>query len=83
MNMPTERMMEPISETKGAEDHDHNMVHELSNRLDALWRYDQDILNTSGEPGLRQFWRNLKDQEQKNIRCLKEFVATHFANHCF
>ena len=29
-----------LGESRGVEDHDHDMIHDLSRRLDALWRYD-------------------------------------------
>ena len=30
---------EHIGESQGIENHDHDMIHDLSLRLDALWRY--------------------------------------------
>ena len=34
-----------IGESSGCSDHDRDLVHELSRRLDSLWRYDQYIAN--------------------------------------
>jgi hypothetical protein len=45
MTLAAEKTLEHIGESKGIEDHDHDLVHELSKRLDALWRYDQYIAN--------------------------------------
>ncbi|HUE37391.1 MAG TPA: hypothetical protein VMO20_08375 [Candidatus Acidoferrum sp.] len=83
MSMVAEREMEHIGKSKGAENHDHDMVHELSKRLDALWRYDQYIANAEGDSELQEFWRELKEQEQENVKRLKEFVAEHVKNDCF
>jgi len=83
MSMVAEREMEHIGETKGAENHDHDMIHELSKRLDALWRYDQYIANADEDEALQQFWQDLKRHELENVRRLKEFVAIHCANGCF
>lgn len=83
MSMVSEREMEHIGETRGAENHDHDLIHELSKRLDALWRYDQYIANAAEDEALQQFWHDLKRQEQANVRQLKEFVAKHCANDCF
>jgi len=83
MSIATELDTEHIGETKGAEDHDHDMIHELSKRLDALWRYDQYIANAAKDERLQQFWQELKRQEQENVRQLKELVALHCANDCF
>ena len=35
-------------------------VHDLSKRLDALWRYDQYIANADAKPQLQDLWRDLK-----------------------
>lgn len=83
MSMVAEREMEQIGKTKGAENHDHDLIHELSKRLDALWRYDQYIANAEDDEQLQGFWRNLKDQEQKNVKQLKQFVAKHVQKNCF
>jgi hypothetical protein len=83
MSLVAEREMEHIGETKGAENHDHDMIHELSKRLDALWRYDQYIANAEDDGELKQFWQELKRQEQNNVRQLKVFVAKHCENDCF
>lgn len=83
MSMVAEREMEHIGASKGAENHDHDMVHELSKRLDALWRYDQYIANSEGDSELRDFWQELKDQEQENVNRLKQFIAKHIENDCF
>jgi hypothetical protein len=49
---------EHIGQTHGCADQDHDMVHELSRWLDAVWRYDQYIANAEGKPDLQKFWRN-------------------------
>jgi hypothetical protein len=59
------------------------MIHELSKRLDALWRYDQYIANARGDVELQEFWQELKEQEQDNVKRLKEFVAAHIEKDCF
>jgi len=83
MSMVAERETEHIGKSKGAENHDHDMIHELSKRLDALWRYDQYIANAEGDRELQQFWQGLKDQETENVKRLKEFVAEHIEKECF
>jgi hypothetical protein len=34
-----------LGETRGMEDHDHDLIRELSRRLDFVWRYDQYIVH--------------------------------------
>jgi hypothetical protein len=83
MRLAAEREMAHIGETQGAADHDHDMIHELSKRLDALWRYDQYIANADKHPELQNFWQDLKSQEQQNIQRLKTIMKEHCAKDCF
>ena len=83
MPMVAEKEMEHIGATKGMEDHDHDVVHELSKRLDALWRYDQYVANADGDPELQRLWQDFKQQEQKNVNRLKKIVAAHIEKECF
>ena len=75
--------IEHIGETQGMHDHDHDLVHVLSKRLDALWRYDQYIANAEGNKELQDFWRDLKKQDQANIKRLKELIAAEIEQGCF
>lgn len=57
--------------------------HELSKRLDALWRYDQYIANAEQHADLQNFWRDMKEQETKNVQRLKALVSEHCRKECF
>lgn len=83
MAMTAEKEMEHIGESKAIENHDHDMIHELSKRIDAVWRFDQYIANAEGDSELQDFWRELKEQEQENVHRLKKFVAEHIEKDCF
>ena len=83
MSLAAEKQMEHMGETCGCADHDHDMVHELSRRLDALWRYDQRIANASGRADLQAFWRDLKRQDQENIKRLKQMIGEEIGKGCF
>ena len=83
MSMTTEKEYEHIGETRGCKDHDHDLVHELSRRLDGVWRYDQYIANADGQADLQKFWRNVKAQEQENIQQLKKLLVEHVQSNCF
>ena len=50
--------VEHVGETCGCADHVHDLVHDLSKRLDALWRYDQYIANAEARPALPDAARN-------------------------
>ena len=83
MRFAAEKELAHIGETHGAADHDHDMIHELSKRLDALWRMDQYVVNAEGDINLQNFWRDLKQEEQRNVNRLKQLVAEHCAKNCF
>jgi hypothetical protein len=83
MAIAAEREMQHIGESQGARDHDHDMIHELSKRLDSVWRMDQYIANAAGDADLQNLWRDLKSQEQENVQRLKQLVKEHCAKDCF
>lgn len=83
MRMAAEKEMQHIGESQSARDHDHDMIHELSKRLDSVWRMDQYIANAEGDINLQNFWRDLKKQEDQNVQRLKQLVAEHCAKGCF
>ena len=83
MTLAAEKELEHIGETCGCADHDRDLVHELSKRLDALWRCDQYIANAGDKQQIMDFWEETKQQEQLNIRRLKQLIAEEIANGCF
>lgn len=83
MTLAAEEQLEHIGETSGCADHDHDLVHELSKRLDALWRYDQYIANAEGHDELQKFWRDMKAQEVKNVKRIKQLLADEIEHQCF
>lgn len=83
MSMTTEKEYEHIGETRGCKDHDHDLVHELSRRLDGIWRYDQYIANAENQADLQEFWQEVKAQERANIDELKKLIAEHVQKNCF
>lgn len=83
MTLAAEQELKHVGETRGCADHDHDLVHELSRRLDALWRYDQYIANARERENLRQFWQDAKEQEQTNIERIKQLIAEEVRNDCF
>lgn len=83
MKLAAEKEMQHIGESSGCADHDHDMIHELSKRLDALWRYDQYIANADGHAELQNFWRELKKQETKNTTKLKDLIKQEIEQGCF
>lgn len=83
MTLAAEQEFQHIGETSACTDHDHDLVHELSRRLDCLWRYDQYIANADWRGELRQFWEEMKIQEKHNIERLKELIRDEIRSDCF
>jgi len=83
MALAAEKELEHIGITCGCADHDHDLVHELSKRLDALWRYDQYVANAEGKAQLQALWRDLKRQEIDNIKRVKQIIADEIRQNCF
>jgi hypothetical protein len=83
MTLSAEKELQHIGETCGCPDHDHDLIHDLSKRLDALWRYDQYIANADGKPQLQTLWRELKRQEIDNVNRVKQMIAEEIRQNCF
>jgi hypothetical protein len=83
MSLAAEKELEHIGESAGCADHDHDLVHDLSKRLDALWRYDQFIANAEGKPDLQNMWCDMKRQEIANIKRVKQMISEEVRQHCF
>ena len=83
MALAAEKKLEHIGESFGCKDHDHDLIHDLSKRLDALWRYDQYIANAEAKPQLQNVWRDLKRQEVDNIKRVKQIIAEEIRQNCF
>jgi hypothetical protein len=83
MSIAAEKEYAHIGETSGCKDHDHDLIHELSKKLDALWRYDQYIANAEGRPKVQQLWREFKQQCEADVMRLKQAVAEEIERDCF
>jgi len=83
MALAAEKELEHIGETCGVADHDHDLIHDLSKRLDALWRYDQYIANAEGRPALQALWSDLKCQEIENVRRMKQVIIEEIGQNGF
>ena len=66
-----------VGKTSAIRDHDHDMIHDLSKRLDAVWRYDQYIENAQKFPELQRFWEESKQMEVQTIERLKDLIREH------
>ncbi len=77
------RKFEKIGRSSGCADHDHDLIHDLSSRLDSLWHYDQYIDNAVGHSNIQKFWETVKSQELDNIDQLKNLIRIEIERDCF
>ncbi len=75
MTLAAEKAYEHIGESHICPDYVHDLIHEMSRRLDALWRYDQYLANAETHAFVQDFWSTLQQQERENIRQLKDLLA--------
>ena len=83
MTLAAEKQSGRAGETAAVADHAHALVHELSKRLDAIWRYDQYIANAEDKQELRAFWRKVKQQDQQIVDELRKLVKAEADCGCF
>jgi hypothetical protein len=83
MSLSAEKELEHLGETRGCADHDHDLVHELSRRLDSVWRYDQYIANAEQRENIKQLWVDMKKHEQENIKRIKQLLKDEIKSNCF
>jgi len=83
MTLAAEKCVEHIGETAGMADHDRDLVSELNKRLDTLWRCDQYIANAAGHEEVVSFWKDVKQQEQRNIDQLRQLIKGEVQSGCF
>jgi hypothetical protein len=75
MQATTTGEVEHFDELKALKLHDRDLVHELSRRLESLFRYAQCIANAEGDAKVQQTWHDLESQELANIRSLKQLIT--------
>jgi hypothetical protein len=83
MPLATKKEMKHIGESRAMADHDRDLVHELTKRLDSVWRYDQYIANAKDHAELVHFWRSAKAEDQKNVELLRGLIKAEIERDCF
>lgn len=83
MTATTKLEMQHIGKTQGTPNHDHDMLQELTRRLDSIWRYDQYIANAENDESLQKLWRKCKSQDIEDVQNLKSRIAEHIKDGCF
>lgn len=63
--------------------HNHDLVHHLSETNDSLWRYDEYIKNSQGCQYCTALWDKLKEADQEAEKMLAEEIKRHVKEERF
>ncbi len=66
-----DKELKPTGELQQTANRDHDLVNELSERLDTLCEYAERVANSDDHPEMQETWRELEQREQENIHRLK------------
>lgn len=81
MATPNEKSEKHIGQTQAVPNYVHDLVHDLSVRLDGVWRYDQCIANaeSAGRKDEKKLWSDLRRADLKAIERLKTLLSEALA----
>ncbi len=63
--------------------HNHDLVHHLSETVDSIWRYDEYIKNSQGCEYCTALWNKLKETDQGVEKMLLEEIKRHLSENRF
>lgn len=58
-------------------DHNHDLIHQMSETSDALWRMDEYIKNAEGCESCKALWSLMKADLERHVGALKSEVEVH------
>lgn len=64
-------------------DWNHDLVHQLSEDLDSLWRYEAYIKNAEGCGHCSAMWQKCKELDEQKIAMLRDEIARHVKEERF
>ncbi|HAM95952.1 hypothetical protein A2W39_00060 [Candidatus Azambacteria bacterium RIFCSPHIGHO2_01_46_10] len=62
---------------------DHDLIHQLSEKLDSLWRYDMYLENAKGCSRCENMWKALKEKDMEMANLLREEIKLHIGEGKF
>ena len=63
--------------------HNHDLVHHLSETIDSLWRYGEYIKNAEGCEYCTALWMKLKSADEEAEKMLLEEIKRHISENRF
>ncbi len=65
-------------------DHNHDLIHSISEKCDGVWRYKKEYLkNSAGCPSCVKMWQKIMEDDEKHIEMLKEEIGCHIKEDKF
>ncbi len=63
----------------------HDLVQELSEKLDSVWRYDDYIKNAEADGCSHcvDIWKQLKEEDEKLVAILRDEIKSHVEENKF
>ncbi len=64
-------------------DHNHDLIHSLSEKNDGVWRYKQYMDTSKGCEHCSTIWKQMEMDDNKHIEMLKSEIKRHFDENRF
>ncbi len=64
-------------------DHNHDLVHQLSETSDSIWRMEEYLKNADGCESCQALWNEIKNDCEKHAELLKGEIARHVSENRF
>mgnify|MGYP001583024800 FL=1 len=61
----------------------HDLVHQLSEDLDSLWRYREYLKNSRGCGHCTSMWKKFEKMDQEKVKMLREEIGRHVKERRF
>ena len=74
-----QKSLEHLGDDQAASNYRHDLIHELARLHDAVWRYDQYVVNAQGRPEAQKLWKKIKKQTKENADQLEKLLAEELA----
>jgi len=65
------------------DNHNHDLIQQLSEISDSLWRIEDYLKNSEGCERCRQLWLGLKNDYENHVSKLKEEIINHVKENKF
>lgn len=63
--------------------HNHDLVHQLSETSDSIWRMEDYLKNAEGCDYCKSIWDEMKKDYEKHVGRLKEEIVRHVNENRF